>query len=120
MCDDVIIGKGNSGCSSTQLLNIGTLDIAQNGVCYWISGAILGCGGIIFKDTKEGKKLTALIAKKYDKKIVDFIDKIILANIDVEKLRLKIKNELEDARRQGKEEKIKEILKVLNIDQSWS
>jgi CTP:phosphocholine cytidylyltransferase-like protein len=115
--DDVIIGKGDKGCSSTLCFDIkGEHSISHNGISFWISDCIMGTGCTIFKDTKEGQKLIQMIKEKVDlKNIKNYIDSLILKNISVSTLKIKIKDTQDEYFRKGEESKQDEIKSVLGV-----
>lgn len=119
MWDDVIIGKGEKRNSATIVTINGdiTHGISQNDISYWITDCILGLGCKIYKDTKEGQKLQAMIEKgeKFPK-IQSHIDRALLKRINSTKLRTAIKSAEKRAYDRGKDDKAYEIKECLGIE----
>ena len=113
---DIIIGKGNYGCTAIKVFDIDHDDISQNNVSYWVHNCIFDTGLIIFKDTKEGKYLTTLIETKVCNKTFNlFFDRIVLDKISLEVVYNEIKNIRDEYYELGKQSKIDEIKKVLGF-----
>lgn len=117
MWGDVIIGKGEKGNTAVRVFAIpGEHSISQNGVSFWIYNCIVGTGITIFKNTAEGKKLQEMIENGTSlDDIQEWIDQIVLRNIDVKKLKRLIDMSNKDAFNKGKEAKALEIRDVLGL-----
>lgn len=118
MWKDIIIGEGNSGNSAIIIFSIkGNEHISENSVSYWISDCILGMGITIFKNTAEGKIISYMINNKDSLETInDYIDSIILKNIDVDVLKEKILKTQKEYFKKGMERKTRIIRKVLDIE----
>ena len=118
---DVVIGEGllNHGGSwvlERNLTKDGTCQISKGSVSYLLSGFVFGLDGIIARDTPEGKKLTAMLAKtptSYNTAIRNYLDGVILKHVGVSKLKEKIKQALDRAYEKGREDKAREIRTAL-------
>ena len=119
MWDDVIIGTGNKGNSATALRAFGVYrsGISHNAVSYWISDCYLDTGVTIFKDTDEGKALSKLLAENRPyPEVRDFLDDLVIRNLSPDKLKEKIGDAIEQARRDGSRERARLIRNALEID----
>lgn len=118
MWDDVIIGKGNRGCSAIHLFVIeGEHSISHNSVSFWIDGLLLDIGMTIFKDTKEGIKLTHLIEQNTPlPKILDFLNKVMIKRIKPDILYKKINQALKESFEAGLRCKEKQIRLTLGME----
>lgn len=117
MWHDVIIGSGNSGCSSRCMTNIpGEHSISENNASYWIPNVYLGLGMTIFKDTEEGARITQLVKEGSDaEKILGFATDALLRNINRDKLKKAISNAMAKSFSAGAESKALEIRSSLGI-----
>lgn len=117
MWNDVVIGKGEKGCSAMKVFAIpGEHSISQNSVSFWISGCLLGAGVTIFKNTADGKALQALIeAGTALDEIQEWLDCLVLRNLDPKKLRQLIERSNEEAFLEGKRAKAAEIRAALEF-----
>jgi hypothetical protein len=122
MWDDVIVGKGPHICSAVTCYEgpDTKVHISENQNSYWINDLILGEGMKIFKDTRQGQKLTKLLEAvktngEYEYKIYNFLNGILLKRIKPDMLMEYIRSEREKAYEQGKEMKADEIRRALGI-----
>ena len=130
MWDNFIIGKGDKLCSAvTRYRSKNTsIGISENRSFYWISGCIFDKGITIYKDCKEGKRLTELLAlpndenstifsskKSKDRKITEYLNNLILKRISYDDVMRSIENIREKAFEEGKQAKILEIRNILTI-----
>ena len=120
MVDDIIIGKptGAKPNSAIKIFGLSPDDnhgVSHNSQSYWISRCILDLDCIIYKNTKEGKVITKMIAdKKSLKQIQKKIDHYILQRVSPTKIYTAIQEATEKAYKQGQKDKCIEINKVLN------
>jgi len=121
MWDDVVIGKGNKGCSAILCFQIeGNHSISENSNSYWISDVYLDMGMTIIKSTREGRKLKSMIDKKIKlEKIIDYLQKLLFKNVNYKVLMQKISNSQKDSYEDGKEAKREELLNVLGISKYY-
>lgn len=115
MWNDVVIGKGEKGCSAVKVFAIpGAHSISQNRTSFWISPCLLGAGVTIFKNTDEGKKLQALIeAGAPLGEIQEWLDCLVLRSLEPKKLKQLIERSNESAFLEGKRAKAAEMRAVL-------
>ena len=117
--DDVVIGSGLRGNSAMVCFDIGKCEkhgISENNSSYWISNCVLGLGCTIFKNTKEGKKITKMREEgKSLHQIQAFIDAIIMKKIKIEKIYRKIEELKRNSFREGKEKNQEEIRTALGL-----
>lgn len=126
---DVVIGddKGSRICSAIRVFDIpGEHSISQNRVSYWISELILDFGMTVYKDTEEGKAITfaieAIKATQHQQEKEDLKDNLIsclnttlLSRVSATRLIGRIERKLEEARREGAKQKLREIQEVLGF-----
>lgn len=123
MWDEVII-KTRSGFQETGVTTIKTFDIpgdhgiSDNQRCFRISeNSPFEFGMTIFKDTKEGIKLSKMVEGKKDPYLIKMqIIKWYIQKASPRLLIKKIKEIKEDSFEQGQKNKADEIKKALNID----
>lgn len=115
--NDVIIGKGQRGHTAIKVFEIeGDHGISDGGNCYWISDCILDTGMTIFKNCKEGEKLTQMIKDKVmPEKIQDWLNRLVLKHASPQKIINAIVEAEEEAYERGKEAKAAELRSVLLI-----
>lgn len=115
MWDDVVIGQGDKGCSAIKLWEgQAGHSISQNSVSYWVSNCCLGTGITIFKNTEEGKQLKEMLARQEcSDQIADFLDGLVIRNIEVNRFRKKIEWAENDMFQKGKRAKALEIREAL-------
>lgn len=125
MFDDIIIGEGNHGSGSIKLMDITekTHHISQNGVSFWITHIILDMDMIVFKNTQEGIHLQELISRVKSSPsnasknaICKFIDTIALKNVSVYRLNEEIKTYGKNCFEEGRQAKLLEIKKAMDLD----
>ena len=111
---DVIIGKGETGCSSIKVFDLPDCDhhhVSHNQVSFWVSSCILGLGCTIFKCTPEGKKLAKMITEKHEpEEIYEWLDALIIRHVSSKTLHARINQSLEDAFNAGKRSAKNELL----------
>jgi hypothetical protein len=125
--DDIIIGKGCKGNSAIKVRDmINTpLHISENSVSYWISDAYLDTGLTIFKDTKEGLKLTEMLLdktideEKRDRRISVWMDALVIKRIKPAVLKRKIQNAIEHAFDEGRKSQAALIRQSLMLDDRY-
>jgi hypothetical protein len=118
MWENVIIGNGDKGHTAIRVFNIkGEHSISENNVSYWIDDLLFNMGMTIFKDTTEGKKLTELILKKNQNlsEILNFLNTILLKNINIKDVEIALINIKNQAFENGKDSLRYELKKILNI-----
>jgi hypothetical protein len=116
MFDDIVIGKGESGTTAFNMNLKGVKsNISQNSVSYWITHCLLDIEMKIFKDTKEGDKLTKLIKNKKFNKIDVFLDILVLKNLTPKRLKEYIIESNEIHFKNGKKQAQKEMRTALGI-----
>lgn len=130
MWDDIIIGKGEKLCSAVIHYSSRNtrIRISANRTSYWISGCVFDKGLTIYKDCKEGEKLTELLAlpndenstvftskKSKDRKITEYLNNLILKRISYDDVMCSIENIRKVAFEEGKRAKILEIRNILTI-----
>lgn len=117
-CDEVVIGKGNRGISAIRIFDIlGEHGFSQNSVSFWISECILGTGITIFKNTEEGQMLQSMIDdKKPLAELQEWVDSLIIRNMDATKLLSLMEAATKKAFALGKRAKEKEIRAVLGLN----
>ncbi len=116
MWDDIIIGKGEKGCSAIRIFKIeGNHNISENRVSFWISNCFLDTGMTIFKDTKEGQQLSKMIESgKTLEQINKWLDLIVIKHLKPDRLKQFIDKVKKESYEQGRKAKVKEFLLVLN------
>lgn len=116
MWDDAKIGKGEYGCSAVKIFSISKGNVSENRVSYWITDCICEMGMVVMKDTREGQKITDMIANGIvDDRLQDYFDKILLKRVSPANLKLKIQQTIDDAYDKGKEMKADEIRSALGV-----
>jgi hypothetical protein len=118
MWDDIIIGQGNKGNSATHIFKIkGEHSISHNGVSFWIHDAYLGMGMTIFKDTIEGRMLTAAVEKEVSiEEIQPWLISLVIKNIDPIKMQAAIEIKLKEAFDRGSRDRAAKIRSALLIE----
>ena len=117
MWDNVIIGNGDKGCTTIICSDIeGDHGISENRVSYWITDCIMGIDCTVFKDTKEGQKISKMREEKKGVKVIqNYIDSLVLKRIDVVVFKNLLKNEQDKYFRKGEESKQEEVKEVLGV-----
>jgi hypothetical protein len=89
MWDHFKVGKGNSGNSSSSYIGTRMWEcIGENSVSYWLSNITeLKLGGVIMKDTDEGRKLTKLLEEGRVNAVMAYCEKVAMENVSMTKLR---------------------------------
>lgn len=118
MWTDVVIGTGDRRASAYHVFDIpGEHGISENDVSFWISDCFLDSSVTIFKNTKEGKELQSIIdQKKSLNEIQEWLDLLVLFNMDPTRLKQKIMLAVSDAKKKGRREKAEEFRKLLKSD----
>lgn len=126
MFDDVIIGKGDHGSGSVVLCDCGTDGthwISQNSVSYWTTHLILDIDMIVFKNTTEGEILQSYIKNMLcrpttvnKKRVRDYLDALALKHISLPNLKRKIEAYGMSRFEEGRQTKLKEIRKAMELD----
>jgi hypothetical protein len=117
--DGVVIGKGKKFCGTRKCYDCPDTQISihECDVAYYICDIILNGEMTIYKDTMEGQALTQKLADKVSEyEIKNFLDSVFLhyaTHLYIQQLLLK---SLEQAYKQGKDDKAKEIREALNIE----
>lgn len=118
MWDDATIGKydGPQICSAIRIFDIeGMNNVSHNHVSFWITDVYLDMGMRIYKDTPEGKTLTAMIIEKASNDVIqEFLKDVLLTHVPRENLLNAIDNAIEEAYYKGRESKKQEIINALN------
>ena len=129
MWDDIIIGnnskieKGLTGALSCFETKDQKTDISENSESYWITHWFVDVkeiGLTIFKDTDEGKQLNKLLndtIERKDLRIKVFLDNIIIKNTKPAKLKSLFCQIYQQGIKDGRNQKIQELLEVLKIKQ---
>lgn len=117
MWNDIIIGKGDKGCTAHLLRNLDNGGhISDNHVSFWISGAFLDTGITIFKNTDEGKELQRLLtAPGVGERVEDWVDKLVLTKLSPKKMKEQIAKAMQKSFESGREYQAAEIRKSLMI-----
>ena len=120
MHDDIIIGKKNHNqniCSAVHCFEVkGDHGISENKYEYWINGLIFNTYVKIYKDCKEGQRLTTMIKNKKELSIIiKYLNTLVLKHLSVDKMLASIKNYGEEMFEKGKKAKQKEIKNVLGL-----
>jgi hypothetical protein len=117
MWEDIIIGKGDKGCTAVVCFKIkGKHSISENSVSYWINNLIFDFGMTIFKDTKEGKKLTDMINKEtHLQKILDYLNTIVLNKMKLSDLMRGIEKIENESYQKGKLDMKNEFRSLLGL-----
>ena len=117
MWNDVVVGRGNSGCSALLVFDIpGNTTISQNSTSYWISDVYAEIGMTIFKDTVEGTKLTAMIKNQAGlNEITDYVREVMIRHVNVKHFIKKVDFMVESMYDAGKQAKAAEIREVLGV-----
>jgi len=118
MWNDVVIGKGDKGCSAVKVFAIsGDHSISHNSVSFWVTNCILKTGLTIFKDTPEGQELQFMIENGVPlNEIQDWLDGIVLKNIELENFKQKILQSNKESFEKGKQFKMAEIRTTLGLN----
>ncbi len=115
MWDDIVIGKGNYGCSAVRNFDVPKGNISENSVSYWISKCIADVSIRVMKDTKEGNRIKTLIETKKWEALENYIDSLVLKRIKPEIMRNHIENQIDIAYEKGKDMKATEIRIALGL-----
>jgi hypothetical protein len=128
MWDDIIIGSGTKYCSSFIFYRSVKTDISisQNKSSYWVSHCIFDKGITIYKDCREGEKLTKLLElpedkdqtvftpkKSKDSQIVEFLNKLVIKHLSYEAMITSIEEIRKKAFDEGQNAKAEEIRNAL-------
>jgi hypothetical protein len=118
MWDDLVIGEGKKGNSAILVFKIkGKHSISESSTAYWISDCFLDCGITVFKDTKEGKELTALIDAEVGLENINrWLDCLLLSNLSPHVLKEKILAECNRYFDQGAAAKARDFRRLLDIE----
>jgi hypothetical protein len=116
--DSVVIGRGDKGCSATLALSLPNGgSISRNGVSFWISDVYLGLGMTIFMGTTEGDRLVQMLSAKKEPSIVaEWLEGLLLSNIERGELKEAVANAINQAFERGNDAKAAEIREVLGIN----
>lgn len=119
MWDDVVIGKGDKGCSAMKVWKcpelLRDMSIAENPKSYWISRAWYEGGMTVFKDTPEGQKITKAIESGNASKITNLIELIFLKKAKPEVINRLVKDATNTAYQRGYEDRALLIREALGI-----
>lgn len=120
MWGDIIIGTGDKRCSASMCWNHKNPEwchVSENDISYWISMPYLFSNKrmTIYKNTKEGNKITKLLASGENVKLNEFLFKIFISKIKYDVIAELIKNAYKKGVIEGKESKQVELLKVLGL-----
>lgn len=121
MWDNIIIGKGDKGCSSYKPFDIeGEHSISDNRASFWINHNFLKTGieiGItLMKDTDEGMELQKLVDDKVGLKTINkYLDKLVMKNLKPHILRDKITEVCNKRYNNGREDAKEEVRRVLGV-----
>ena len=111
-----IIGKGNYGNSATIVK--GYYFISHNKVSYWYTNSELNHLGFkLGKETPEGQHLESLISKNAPKEeVLEYLDSLIFRFCPADKILAAIKTIKKDYFERGKTYTVKELKKLLEIE----
>lgn len=117
MSRDIIIGKGDYGCTAIVCFQIkGKHSISQNSVSYWIYNLVFNQEMIIFKDTVEGQTLTTMIVTNESlDNIMKYLNNLVLKHTSLDMIVYYIDSERERAYEKGRESMQKDLCKLLGI-----
>ena len=120
MWEEVIIGKGNIGCTTVKCWfhdNPNWCDLSGNSVGYRVSmpNILRTSGMTIFKGTREGNKITTLLANNEGEKLNAYLLKIFFSNAKPGVIVNAIEMAYAEGVSKGKEFKQYEIRKVLGL-----
>ena len=118
MYNETVIGTGISTCSSIKIFKIkGDHYIYGNHVLYDISNVYLNLRLTIFKNTNEGMHLTSMIENETPlAEINEYLKLILFRNAEITLLEHAIDQARKQAFKDGEAAKVKEIKKILCID----
>ena len=109
----IIIGTGSIGTSSVMIMD----NISENKSCYWISKCVFGASLVVFKTTDEGKKITKLIEEKKSSTLMsNYLDNVVLKNINLAQVRAGLKYISETSYVRGQKNLQIDLKKLLNIE----
>jgi hypothetical protein len=120
MMDDIKIGKGEHGYSAIHVFRIkGDHNISENRVSFWVHNLILGLEIVVMKETKEGKRLQAMVdAQKPLSQILNYLDTLVIRHVKTEILKKKIRQSNKESFKLGMETKAKQLRKMLGCEES--
>jgi hypothetical protein len=117
MGKDIIIGKGDYGCSAWTCFNIkGKHSISENKVSYWIHRLVFNQEMKIFKNTKEGQKLTLMIETNESlDNIMEYLNNLVFKHISLDTIINYIEVERKNAYDDGRKSMQKDLCKLLGV-----
>lgn len=120
MWEDVIIGKGNIGVTTTKCWfhkNPDWCDLSSNSVGYRVSmPRIIDVGGMtIFKGTREGNKITTLLSSKQEQKLNAYLLKLFFSKANPQLIINLIQRANAEGIREGMQLKQLELQRVLGL-----
>lgn len=115
--DDVVIGDGEKIASAIHVFDIkGEHGISQNRFAFWISDCYLGVDMTIYKSSPEGKELAEMIEKEVPLEAINlWLTRVVMDNISRDKLFRKIERAIDDAYKEGWEDRAEAIRKALGV-----
>ena len=117
MWDDFYIGEKVSFSTTITIVSLkGEHNISENGIAYRVCHAILDLGGVIMKNTPEGKKLTDLIRANNLQDVLDYVNELAIKHTYLKTIERKIKLAMEAAFEEGSVAKQRDILNVLGFE----
>ncbi len=123
MWNAVVIGEGNAG--NTAIIAFSFEDgcsISENSSSYWISNVILEMGMTIMKSTVQGKRIAKFLTahkngltglRSRSKQLKESLECELLKRAPYKTLKTAIQNSVDDAYTKGRQEKGREILRLL-------
>lgn len=130
MWKDIVIGQGDSGCSSYKALPVrkkGDFEVSKNANSFWVRGGVLELGMTIFRNTPEGMALKELLNEHADveqdeqlaqearDRIQQHLYTVMIANLTPELLLRQVRVLEQTAFKEGQQNKVLEIRKVLTL-----
>ena len=119
MWEDVIIGKGNIGVTTTKCWvhkNTDWCDLSSNSVGYRVSMPRIIYGGMtIFKGTREGNKITTLLSSKQEEKLNAYLLKLFFSKANPQLIINLIQRANAEGIREGMQLKQLELQRVLGL-----
>ena len=120
MWDDFYIGEKVSFSTTITIVSLkGEHNISENGIAYRVCHAILDLGGVIMKNTPEGKKLADLIHANNLQDVLDYVNELAIKHTDLKTIERKIKLALEAAFEEGVRSNQRAMLNVLGLEPRW-
>lgn len=110
-----IVGNGERVMKTEPI--VGIYGGSENENAYWFKGCIYDFDVIVYKNTEEGLSIKNMINEQATKnEIYDLLNKLLLRRAPFDKLMNAYQEQLQNAYIKGKNAKVNELKKVLEVE----